>query len=84
MTDPPHGSVFQLTKDTPYCTVMGELCGVYCEYFIEIQLYYNITLQYFSSTCPICIPHELFSVVDSFYLAVTDNPHACKTSMTMK
>ena len=24
---------FELTKDIPYLTLMGELCGVYCEYF---------------------------------------------------
>ena len=26
------GSELELTRDTPYLPVMGELCAVYCEY----------------------------------------------------
>ena len=30
----------KLTKDTPYLALVGKLWGVYCEYFIENQLYH--------------------------------------------
>ena len=31
MTTAEHKSGFELTKDTPYLVLMGELCGVCCE-----------------------------------------------------
>ena len=36
----------ELTKDTSHLTLMGELWGVSCEYFVKIWLYYNSTVLY--------------------------------------
>ena len=35
---------FELTTDTPYLTLTGELWGVYCEYYGENWPYYHVTL----------------------------------------
>ena len=39
MTAAEHKSYFELTKDTPYLTLTGDLRGVYCEEFRENWLH---------------------------------------------
>ena len=41
-----HRADFELTKDSPYITLMGELWGIYCEYFGKYWLFYNGTTMY--------------------------------------
>ena len=46
MTAAPHKSYFELTKDTPYLALTGEVWGVCCEDFGETWSYYNGTAPY--------------------------------------
>ena len=43
-----YGSGFELTKDTPYLALAGELWDVFCEYFDEKRSCYKGVLLYLS------------------------------------
>ena len=48
MTAAQHQSGFQVTKDTPYLTLTGELCGIYCENCGQNWPCYNSTTLHIS------------------------------------
>ena len=50
MTEAEHGSESELTKNTPYLNLMGEIWDIYCEYFGENRPRHNGTL--------LCIPSK--------------------------
>ena len=45
-----YGSGFELTKDTPYLALTGELWDVFCEYFDEKRSCYKGVLLYLHDT----------------------------------
>ena len=44
------------TKDTPYLALMGELCGIFCEYFLENLPRYNGAALY--PAWDYCVNHD--------------------------
>ena len=57
-----YGSGFELTKDTPYLALTGELWDVFCEYFDEKRSCYKGVLLYASSDISIKINSHIICV----------------------
>ena len=60
MTATEHKSDFELTTDTPYLALVGELCGVYYENFEE--------------NCVITAPHYIFLASVAFLCRFSNEP----------